>query len=448
MNKKLVVIGGDAAGMSAASKVRREKPHWEIVVFEKSPHTSYAACGIPYFIADQVKNSDSLIARTPETFINEYQIQARVNHEVLEIDADNHRILVENRMSKATFWERYDELLIATGAAPILPEIPGLDTAGVFSLSTLQSGIMARSYIDDNKPLKAVIVGGGYVGIEMAEALLDRHMEVTLIDRSSHLMRTLDPDMAKILADYMREKGVILYLEESLISIYADEKGNVKQIETNKRKLDADVVILGIGITPRTDLAKGTGLKLGDAGAILVNSQMQTSVKNIWAAGDCATSYHILTDKHSFRALGTIANKQGLVAGSNISGEKMDFPGIIGTAITKFLDMEIARTGLSESEAKEMSLNYVASTIKSSNIAGYYPDSSPIHVKLLARKDNKRIIGCQIVGFKGSAKRIDTIAAAIMGSLTTFDLAFMDLSYAPPFSGVWDAVQIAARRLL
>lgn len=448
MDKKLVVIGGDAAGMSAASKVRREKPDWEIVVFEKSPHTSYAACGIPYYIADQVKNSDSLVARTPEKFINDYQIQAKVNHEVFQIDPRKSSILVRNLLNGIEFWETYNELLIATGAAPIRPYLPGIDSAGVFSLSTLQSGIEVRTYIDENRPQKAIIVGGGYVGIEMAEALLDRQMEVTLIDRSSHLMRTLDPDMAKILADYMREKGVILFLDESLTNIYADENNNVKQVETDKRKLDADVVILGIGITPRSNLAKEAGIELGDAGAILVNRQMQTSMKHVWAAGDCATSFHILKEKESFRALGTIANKQGLFAGSNIIGEKMEFPGVLGTAITKFLDLEISRTGLAESEAKEMNLDYVSTTIKSSNIAGYYPGSAPIHVKLLARKDNKRIIGCQIVGFKGSAKRIDTIAAAIMGRLTTFDLAFMDLSYAPPFSGVWDAVQIAARRLL
>jgi len=448
MNKKLVVIGGDAAGMSAASKVRREKPGWEIVVFEKSPHTSYAACGIPYYIADQVKQSESLIARTPETFIKDYQIQAKVNHEVLQIDPENRRILVKNLKSEATFWETYDELLIATGAAPILPDLPGIDATGVFSLSTLQSGIEARAYIDLNIPKKAVIVGGGYIGVEMAEALLDRDMHVTLVDRSSQLMRTLDPDMAILLADYMAENGIMLYMDESLTKIPTDGKGKVRQVETNKRKLEADVVIIGIGITPRSDLAKTAGLKLGDSGAILVNRHMRTSVNHIWAAGDCATSYHILREEETFRALGTIANKQGLVAGSNICGEKIEFPGIVGTAITKFLDMEIARTGLSESEAKEMNLEYDTSAIKSSNVASYYPGSAPIHVKLLARKDNKRIIGGQIVGFKGSAKRIDTIAAAIMGKLTTFDLAFMDLSYAPPFSGVWDPVQIAARRLL
>lgn len=448
MNKKLVVIGGDAAGMSAASKVRREKPEWEIVVFERSPHTSYAACGIPYYIADQVKNSDSLIARTPETFFNDYQIQAKVFHEVLHIDTVNQRIQVMDLLSKAKFWEGYDELLIATGAAPNRPALPGLNAHGVFALSTLQSGIAARDFIDKKKPKKAIIVGGGYVGIEMAEALLGRQMEVTLIDRSSQLMRTLDTNMAKILAEYMTGKGVVVRLGESLTNIYADENNNVKQIETDKVKLDAEVVILGIGITPRSDLAKEAGIKLGDAGAILVNRQMQTSIKHVWAAGDCATSFHILKEKESFRALGTIANKQGLCAGSNISGEEMEFPGVLGTAITKFQDMEIARTGLSESEAQELDLDYVATTIKSSNFASYYPGSAPIHVKLLARRDNKRIIGCQIVGFEGSAKRIDTIAASIIGKLTVFDLAYMDLSYAPPFSGVWDAVQIAARRLL
>ncbi|MCC5938974.1 MAG: FAD-dependent oxidoreductase [Lunatimonas sp.] len=446
--KKLVVIGGDAAGMSAASKVRRSQPDWEIVVYERSPHTSYSACGIPYFIGDIVEDESSLIARTPETFLEKHQIKALIRHEVAKIDPENKRVKVKDLSTHRISWETYDYLLIATGASPIHPDLPGIQAQGVFSLSTLQSGILAKNYVKTYQPKHAVIVGGGYIGLEMAEALLERDMSVSLIDRNEQVMGTLDKDMATRVSDYLQDQGVQLYLEESLIAIHTDTDQKVRMVETDKRTLDADLVILGIGVKPNAELAADAGIQLCDSGAIAVNGRMETSQKDIWAAGDCASSRHLLKNKDIFISLGTVANKHGLVAGTVIAGGDASFPGVFGTAITKFKAMEIARTGLSETEAAALAIPYQKATIESSTIARYFPGSGKIAVKLICRADSGLLLGAQIIGSQGAAKRIDTVVAAIQGNLTAQDLVYLDLAYAPPFSGIWDPIQIAARQLV
>lgn len=448
MSLKIIVIGGDAAGMSAASKIRRSQPEWEIIVFEKSPHTSYSACGIPYFIAGQVDKPEKLIARTPETFIKDYNIQAKTLHEVIQIDADKQKVLVKDLKKDEAFWENYDKLLIATGASPNKPAIPKINTKGVFCLSTLQSGIEVWEYMKRHKPLKAVIVGGGFIGVEMAEALLEKGLEVTLIDRSEYIMKTLDREISEEICQRMEKAGVQLLLKESLTAIEVNESEKLHAVKTNKSHIPTDLVILGMGVQPNTMMAKEAGIRLCDTGAILVNEHMETSLPNIWAAGDCASSFHLIKKKSIFIALGTIANKHGLVAGSNITGENIKFPGVLGTAITKFNDLEISRTGLSEKEAKAMKIDYKTADVTTSNYAGYYPGAEKMRVKLLANKKTGELLGAQIIGGKGAAKRIDTIAAAMTAGLDAYGLAMMDLSYAPPFSNVWDPVQIAARQLL
>ncbi|MBW3469714.1 CoA-disulfide reductase [Arthrospiribacter ruber] len=445
---KVIIIGGDAAGMSAASKIRRVHKNWKITVYERSPHTSYSACGMPYFISGKVDSSEKLIARDPKTFAEEYDIQAKVFHEVIQIDPGKQKVLVKNLKTNKSQWDTYDKLLIATGANPHKPDLPEVDSKGVFCLSTLQSGIDVFEFIEKNKPQKASIIGGGYLGVEMAEALLELDMEVTLFDRNEYIMKTLDTDMSEDICSKMTEAGVRLKLDENLTTIEADSDGYVNKIKTDKSSYATDLVILGMGVSPNSQLAQLSGIKLCDTAAIQINSKMETSHPNIWAAGDCASSYHLLKEVHQFIALGTIANKHGLVAGSNMAGEEMEFRGVLGTAITKFQDLEIARTGLSEREAKEADIPYETATIKSSNFAGYYPDSGDIKVKLIIDKKSRHIIGGQIIGNKGSGKRIDVIASAIMGKMTAFDLAMMDLAYVPPLSTVWDPVQIAARRLI
>ena len=445
--RKLVVIGGDAAGMSAASKVRREHPEREIVVFERGRHTSYAACGMPYYIAGQIDSAAKLVARAPKVFREKQGIDVRTRHEVVAIDTANRRVRVRDLDAIREFEESWDDLLIATGAAPIVPDLPNIRAPGVFSLSTLQSGIDVFEDMERHAPQRAVIVGGGYVGIEMAEALLDRNLEVTLIDRAQQVMNTMDPDMTEGIAQAMREAGVAVFLGEALQTIETGPDGRVRQITTDQRRLDADLVILGLGIRPASELAKAAGIELGAAGAIRIDKRMQTSVPDVWAAGDCAESFHIVKQEPTFIALGTVANKHGLVAGINLSGGEMEFPGVLGTAITRFQDLEIARTGLSETEAKDMGIAYRAKTIEALTRSHYFPGAAKIKVKLVVEDASGRLLGGQIVGGAGAGKRIDTLATAITAGMTAEQVAYLDLAYAPPFSPVWDPVQTAARTL-
>ena len=446
-NGKLVIIGGDAAGMSAASKVRRVQPNKEIVVFERGKHTSYSACGMPYFIAGQVSDSERLIARKPETFREKQNIDVRIRHEVVSIDEKSKKVKVRDIVKDSTFWETYDELLIATGASPIRPDFKGIGSDGIFGLSTLQTGIDVFEYINKYSPQKAVIVGGGYIGIEMAEALLDLDMKVTLFDMAPQVMPTMDKDMADVISAYMQESGVDLYLNEKLDK-FESENGIVSSVITDQREEKADLVILGMGVKPNAALTSGTSIETGVKGAIKVNKKLQTSVPGIWAAGDCAESYHLVRDEKTWIALGTVANKHGLVAGINLSGGDIEFPGVCGTAITKFKDLEISRTGLSEKELEEMGIHYKVSKIESRTRSGYYPGSGKITVKLISENSSGKILGGQIVGFIGSAKRIDTIVTAITAGMSAQNIVDLDLSYAPPFSPVWDPVQTAARRLV
>ncbi|MCA1789897.1 MAG: FAD-dependent oxidoreductase, partial [Thioalkalivibrio sp.] len=378
---KLVVIGGDAAGMSAASKVRREHPDREIVVFERGPHTSYAACGMPYFIASQVKSSDRLIARRPEVFREKQNIDVRTLHEVLEIDTEQRRVKVRDLQQDTIFWEGWDDLLIATGASPIVPDLPNIEAEGIFSLSTLQSGIDVFEYVEAHKPAKAVIVGGGYIGIEMAEALLERGMEVALIDMAPEVMVSMDSDVAESISQAMREAGVSVFLREKLERFEADSDGRLRAVVTDRQTLKADLVILGIGVRPNAELAEAAGIDLGADGAIKVNKRLETSVPHVWAAGDCAESFHLVKERQVFIALGTVANKHGLVAGINISGEMTEFPGVLGTAITRFQDLEISRTGLSESEAEEIGIRFRAKTIDALTRSHYFPGTAKVRVK-------------------------------------------------------------------
>jgi NADPH-dependent 2,4-dienoyl-CoA reductase/sulfur reductase-like enzyme len=381
-NGKLIIIGGDAAGMTAASKVRREQPEREIIVFERGNHTSYSACGMPYYIGGQIESEEHLIARKPEVFRQKQNIDVRIRHEVTEIDTKNKCVKVKNLDKEKVFWEPWDDLLIATGASPIVPKMENIDAAGIFALSTLQSGMDVFNFIEHKKPKKAVIVGGGYIGIEMAEALLDRSMDVTLIDMAPQLMATLDKDMADLILEYMSEQQVKVFLEERLVKFEKNNDGGINSVITDKQTIPADIVILGMGIKPNSELAAFAGIKLGAKDAIEVNKRLETSVSNIWAAGDCAESFHLVTEKQVHIALGTVANKHGLVAGINISGGSAAFPGVLGTAITKFKEIEISRTGLSVKEAKDLGVEYEAETITSVSPAGYYPGSEKISVKL------------------------------------------------------------------
>ena len=446
-NSTLVVIGGDAAGMTAASKVRREQPDRKIIVFEKSDYTSYSACGIPYFISETVKSAEELVVRSPEIFRSKFNIDVRTQHLVLEVDTKSKRIKVLNKGKKEEFWQEYDQLLIATGGKAYCPDITGHNADNAFGVTTLKSGINIENFIEEKKPKNAVIIGGGYIGLEMAEALLIRGLKVTLINRGKQVMNTLDPDMGAMVSEAVRKLGVELFCEEELKSFELDNT-TIKAVVTDKQTIPADIVIFGMGTSPNTEFLKDSGIKLGVKGAIKVNAQLQTSAENVWAAGDCTETLNLVSHKHMYIAMGTVANKTGLVAGSSIAGEKTIFPGGVATAVCKVCSYEVARTGLLEKELKELGIEYVTGTTKSKTRAHYYPNAKDITVKLIAEKNSGRLLGGQIIGEEGAAKRIDVIATALTHNLTLQNIIDLDLSYAPPFSPVWDPVQTTARKLI
>ncbi|GAB4406444.1 MAG: FAD-dependent oxidoreductase [Anaerolineales bacterium] len=444
--ERLVVIGGDAAGMSAASQARRLRDDLDIVVFERGPHTSYAACGIPYYVGGLVQEWRALVARTPDEFRRQ-GIDARVRHEVTEIDPEGRRVRVRNLETGDAWWEPYDHLLIATGALPVRPAVPGADAEGIYGVHTLESGIRLRQIVDEGKARRVVIVGGGYIGLEMAEAMCLRDLETSLVQRGPQVMNTLDPDMGALVSDAIRGIGITLYLGEEVIAFDVKD-GRLRAVITDKRELPADMAILGMGVRPNTELARAAGIPLGVKGAIRVNERMQTEVAGIWAAGDCAEVFHLVSRRPAHIPLGTTANKQGRVAGLNLGGRHATFPGVVGTAVSKICSLEVARTGLQEKEIAELGLEFVSATVKSRTRAGYYPGAGTITVKVLAEKGTGRFLGGQIVGTEGAAKRIDVMAVALHAGMTVDEMIHLDLSYAPPFSPVWDPVLTAVRQIV
>jgi len=367
-------------------------------------------------------------------------------HEVTEINVSRQQVKVRDLQTATEWTEPYDHLLIATGAIPIRPPIPGIDAKGVLSVNTLQSGLEVRRFVDERQPQRAVIVGGGYIGLEMAEALLLRGLEVTLVEQSPQVMSTLDLDMGALVSEALRKQGATLFLEEA-VEAFEHKDGWIQAVVTKNRTIPADVVILGMGVRPNTKLAAEAGVPLGFRNSIKVDKRMQTEVENVWAAGDCAESFHLLTGQPFYIALGTVANKHGRVAGENIAGGNARFAGVVGTAVTKVCSVEVARTGLQESEIKEQGIDFASATIESTTRADYYPESGPLTVKLLGQKGSGRLLGGQIVGREGAAKRIDIVATALHAGFTAIQVSELDLSYAPPYSPLWDPVLIAGRQL-
>lgn len=446
-SKRVVVIGGDAAGMSAASQLRRLQKKVEIIVFEKGAYTSYSACGIPYFVGGVVNDLNKLISRTPEEFQEKQNIQVHIFSEVSEIDPIHRTILGQNVKTGEPFSCSYDDLLITTGATPIFPDVPNAGASGIFGISSLESAFLLKREIEKSSPKKVVVIGGGYIGLEMAEVLHCRlGLDVSVVERAPQVMGTLDPDMGYLVSESLREVGITVYLTESL-SGFEVSGGRVSAVVTDKRTLPADLVVLGLGVKPNSKLAERAGLSLGIRGAIVVDDRMETSQKGVWAAGDCVQSVHIVSGRPTHIALGTIANKQGRIAGLNLGGKDAHFKGVLGTAVCKICKYEVARTGLLESDLEQLGIAFFASTTESLTRAAYYPGSGKIIVKLLAERQTGKLLGGQIVGVEGAAKRIDIIATAITSGMTASEMIDLDLSYAPPFSPVWDPVQTCARVL-
>jgi len=448
MTERLVVVGGDAAGMSAAAQARRRRrpDDLEIVAFERGRYTSYSACGIPYWIGGTVGPMDVLVSRSPEQHrANELDVRTRC--EVVALDLGARTVAVHDLDHDRHYNEPFDQLLLATGSVPMRPAVPGIDAAGVHGVQVLDDGVALRAELERDGVERVVVVGGGYIGLEIAEAVKHRGLEVTVIDRAAAPVGTFDPDIGSFIADAIRGMGITLVLGESVAAITTGANGRAVGVETTSRgTYPADLVVLGLGVAPNVALARDAGIPIGASGGIAVDQQMRTSVPGVWAAGDCVESMHRLSGRRVVVALGTHANKQGRVAGINLGGGYAVFPGVIGTAVTKVCDLEVARTGLSEREAREAGFAFVTASVDSTTRAGYYPDSHPIRVKMLAERRSGRLLGAQIVGREGAAKRVDVLATAIWNNMGVDEVLGLDLSYAPPFAPVWDPVLVAARK--
>ncbi|MFE6176537.1 FAD-dependent oxidoreductase [Streptomyces sp. NPDC056464] len=446
--ERLVVIGGDAAGMSAASQARRLKSaeELEIVAFERGHFTSFSACGIPYWVGGDVHDRDQLIARTAEEH-RARDIDLRMRTEVTEIDVAGGRVRARDVDSGAESWTSYDKLVIATGARPIRPDMPGADAPGVHGVQTLDDGQALIDTLTRTRGRRAVVIGAGYIGVEMAEALINRGYEVTVVNRGSEPMSTLDPDMGRLVHEAMEGLGITMVDDAEVTKILTGEDGRVRAVATEDAEYPADVAILGIGVRPETALARAAGLPLGDHGGLLTDLAMRVrGHENIWAGGDCVEVLDLISGRERHVPLGTHANKHGQVIGTNAAGGYATFPGVVGTAVSKVCDLEIARTGLREKDARRAGLRYVTVTIESTSRAGYYPNSSSMTVKMLAEHRTGRLLGVQIVGREGAGKRVDIAAVALTAGMTVEQMTSLDLGYAPPFSPVWDPVLVAARK--
>ncbi len=448
MSERLVVIGGDAAGMSAASQARKRRgpDDLSIVAFERGRATSYSACGIPYWIGGAVETEAELVSRSPEQH-RANGIDVRMRTEVVAVDLDRQVVRARDLEGGREYDEPFDALVYATGSVPMRPPVPGIDAAGVYGVQVLDDGVALRRELDSGAVRRVVVVGGGYIGLEIAEACQVRGFHVTVVDMSQTPVGTFDPDIGRYIADAVRAMGIELVLGSGVTAIETGADGRATGVAiANGRTLPADLVVLGLGVRPNVALAKAAGIPLGPSGGVMVDLRMRTPVDGVWAAGDCVESVHRLSGQRMVVALGTHANKQGRVAGINLGGGYATFPGVIGTAVTKVCDLEVARTGLSEREARLAGFSYVTAAVDSTTRAGYFPGAQPIRVKLLAERRTGRLLGAQIVGREGAAKRIDVFAATIWNEMGVDEILGLDLSYAPPFAPVWDPVLIAARK--
>lgn len=441
---RVVIIGGDAAGMSAAAVASRGARPVELVVFERGEYTSFAACGLPYFVGGQVTDAQALVARSPEKH-RANGIDVRTGHEVMAIDTAARRVTVRSHAAAREFTEPFDHLVIATGAAPIRPPFPNVEAKGIHVIHTIPNAVAIDAMIRDRRPRRAVVVGAGYIGIEVVEALVQRGLEVTVVEKLATPMATLDPDMGERVATAMRAMGVELKLGIGVEGFEVDGDGWVRGVVTSGGDVPAELVVLGLGVRPNVALARDAGIALGPTGAIATDARMATAVDGVWAAGDCAESFHRVSERPTWIALGTHANKQGRVVGSNVSGTHARFPGVIGTAVTRVGTTEIGLTGLNERAARAAGFDVVAESIEALTRAHYYPDAAKIAVKLVAERGSGRLLGAQIVGGPESAKRIDALAVAVWNAMTADAFAQLDLGYAPPLSPVWDPTLIAAR---
>ena len=439
---KIVIVGGVAGGATAAARLRRLDETAEIVVFERSGFVSYANCGLPYYIGGVIEDQEELTLQTPESFYERFRVQMKVHHEVTAIDRSAKTVTVRNLATGEVFQESYDKLLLAPGARPTQPALPGVGLDRLFTLRTVEDTLRIRRFVDTQHPKSVVLAGGGFIGLELAENLRERGLDVTIVQRPKQLMTPFDADMAALIHREVRAHGVRLALGHT-VEGFAESEGGVQVLLKDEQPLQADMVILAIGVTPDSRLAAEAGLELGLKGSILVNDRMQTSDPDIYAVGDAVQVNHFVTGQPALIALAGPANKQGRIAADNMAGGDSRYKGSQGSSVLKIFDLTAAATGLNEAAARRAGLDVEAVVLSPMNHAGYYPGGRVMTMKVLFERRTGKLLGAQIVGSDGVDKRIDVLATAIRAGMTAADLTELDLAYAPPYSSAKDPVNMA-----
>lgn len=438
---KVIIIGGIAAGMSAAAKFKRLSPKDDVVVYEKGDIVSFGACGLPYYVGDFFDDSREMIARTPEEF-RESGVEIHTKHEVIDVDFSSKKLKVKNLITNEILEESYDKLMIASGARAIIPPIKNIDLENVVTLKSMDDGNKLRELMANDEYKKVAIIGAGFIGLEAVEAAKHRGKEVTVIQLQDRVLQEVfDKDISDLLEEELRESGVNLLLSETVVELIGD--GKVSKVKTNKREIDADIVILATGVKPNTDFLKADEIKMLRNGAIVVDSYGRTSVDDVYSAGDCATINNLITGKEAYVPLATGANKLGRIVGENLAGQNNSFQGSMASSCIKVMNMEAARTGLSEKEVKDLGFDYKTKFITDMNQTSYYPGRERIYVKLIYDAHTKVILGGQVAGYKDAVQRCNVLAACIYAKMTTDQLGMLDLCYSPPFSRTWDVLNVA-----
>ena len=446
MKKRLVVIGGVAAGPKAAAKARRCDPEMEIVVYQEEDEISYAGCGLPYYVSGVIKDRDELVSRTPGKFALD-GIRILKNRRVEQVDTKERTISGKMLGSDKTFIDHFDRLVLATGAKPIRPKIEGIQLGNIFYLRSIFDADAILERIGSDQIQRVVISGGGYIGLEMAEALIQMGKKVTIVELAPQILTLFDEDFAGVLRQYLEKKGVQIFTSEGIKAIKGNE-GRVTHVQTVSQEIEADAVLMSLGIRPQVELAKQAGLRVGETGAIWVNEKMETSAEGVHAAGDCAETTHLITGKKVWIPLGSTANKQGRVVGANVCGGSAIFPGVMGTTVFKCFDWNLAKTGLSMKEAEKEGFLPIQAIVRGYDRAHYYPGGKESTLKVIADEKTGRILGGQAVGEGPSDKFIDILAMSLHARMTCKELGSVDLAYAPPYSPVLSPIIVAANVLM
>lgn len=438
---KAIVIGGVAAGMSAASKLKRVVPDAQITVYERGGFLSYGACGLPYYVGGFNDDPSKLIARTQEQY-TKMGIETHLHHEAIHVDTAAKRVTVRDLDSGRTFEDSYDVLMIGTGCNSVSPKIPGADSPSVFYLKTMEDGLLLREISRLAEVTHVAVVGGGYIGVEMAEALLNLGKKVTLVEGGTRLLASFEPEFSELAAQALERHGVKVMVGCRVQEIV--DEGSQRIVRTSLGDISCDMIVMSVGVVPATDFLRDTGIRLARNGAIIVDREMRTSLEDVYAAGDCAVVYHKLMEEDYFIPLGTYANKCGRIAGGNMAGAHEKFVGALGTAAIKVCDIEMGRTGMSEQDAKRLGVDYKTKLVTANDHPAYYPDPVKLTMKLIYEARTRKLLGACVAGARNAVMRTDIFAVAIHNGMTTDELGMVDLAYAPPFAGVWDAVHIAA----